>query len=89
MSDEVDRGEPQVCTRAPDSPRGWNRGEGMSKWEKDRFQVPSGKHHKPLASTNEMVDVGNVTIMHKLGSIIQRASASTAKDVLICIKKTA
>ena len=35
---------------------------------------------KPLASTNETLDGGNLIIMRKLGGVIKSVSASTEKD---------
>ena len=48
------------------------------------FQVASIT--KPLASTNEMVDGGNVIITHKLVGMIERVGASTEKDILNYMK---
>ena len=50
------------------------------------FESQAANITKPLASTNEMVDGGDLIIMHKLGGMIKRVSASIESDILSYIK---
>ena len=60
--------------------------KGSVMGQKTAFKSQVADITKPLASTNEMVDGGNVIIMHKAGGMIKRVSASTEADILNYIK---
>ena len=61
--------------------------KGSARGQKIAFKSQVASSTKPLASTNEMVDGGNLIIMHKTGGMIKRVNASTEKDILDYIKR--
>ena len=63
--------------------------KGSVSGQKIAFKSQVASITKPLASTNEMVDGGNVIIMHKEGGMIKRVSASTEKEILDYIQRIA